>query len=447
MSVFQKKIYRNSNDSSINSKPRILFYTLHYPPGVGGSIFYEEGLRKALLENYHITVITPNRGYAGLKPTNGELNTQSGVWEIRRKYRVLPDFFLPKKWPRRLKKIAEVFLFPFDINLLLFSQRYDHIFVGTPTIAGCLTAFFARLHKIPVTSVFYGEELGPLVFTKKEKKLTINRLRVIFTIQNSTRFLVPSLFTEKMLKQAYRKDLPGPVKMVYPFFDEKHFHNKTSKAEARDILHLDHQKKYLLTVSSRDQRRKGIDKVLQSLPAIAKKNHGLLYLVVGINDYQSLMDIAKANHAEEFVRFIPKVKYSMLPYYYSACDIYLMPTREIEGDVEGFGFVFLEASGCQRVCIGGNSGGVPEAVLHEKTGLIVNSDIEEISSAVIRLFNDVSFADELAKNAYQRSQEEFSKIAAHRKFVQELIFSNSIDPTVRIQEPKHSSIKFTQENT
>ena len=118
MSVFQKKIYRNSNDSSINSKPRILFYTLHYPPGVGGSIFYEEGLRKALLENYHITVITPNRGYAGLKPTNGELNTQSGVWEIRRKYMVLPDFFLPKKWPRRLKKIAEVFFFDVNCNLI-----------------------------------------------------------------------------------------------------------------------------------------------------------------------------------------------------------------------------------------------------------------------------------------------------------------------------------------
>ncbi len=444
MSIFQNLFYRRPSNSS-SAKPRILFYTLHYPPGVGGSIFYEEGLRKALLENYHITVITPNRGYAGLKPTNGELNTQSGVWEIRRKYMVLPDFFLPKKWTRRFKKIVEVLLFPVDINFLLYSQRYDHIFIGTPTIAGCLTAFFARLYKIPVTSVFYGEELGPLVLTKKEKTLTINRLRIIFTIQNSTRFLVPSLFTEKMLRQAYRKNLPGPVKMVYPFIDEKHFHNKTSKAEARNILHLDPQKKYLLTVSSRDQRRKGIDKVLQSLPSITKKNPEVLYLVVGINDYQSLMDIAKANHVEEYVRFIPKVKYSMLPYYYSACDIYIMPTREIDGDVEGFGFVFLEASSCQRVSIGGNSGGVPEAVLHEKTGLIVNSEIEEISSAVIRLFSDVAFADELAKNAYLRSQEEFSKIAAHKKFVQELIFLNSRDPAVRIQEQK-PSVKFTQEN-
>ena len=40
--------------------------------------------------------------------------------------------------------------------------------------------------------------------------------------------------------------------------------------------------------------------------------------------------------------------------------------------VEGFGLVFLEAAACGTPALGGNSGGIPDAVLDEQTGWLVD---------------------------------------------------------------------------
>ncbi|MNL65280.1 GDP-mannose-dependent alpha-(1-6)-phosphatidylinositol monomannoside mannosyltransferase [compost metagenome] len=87
-----------------------------------------------------------------------------------------------------------------------------------------------------------------------------------------------------------------------------------------------------------------------------------------------------------------------------------MPSRYIaaEGDVEGFGIVYMEASSCGKPVIGGNSGGVVEAVLDGETGLIVDpSSAEAIAQAVIRLREDPAMAERLAENGYRRAKEQF----------------------------------------
>lgn len=48
--------------------------------------------------------------------------------------------------------------------------------------------------------------------------------------------------------------------------------------------------------------------------------------------------------------------------YYSACDLFVMPDRQIDADIEGFGIVFLEAGAAAKPVIGGLSGGTAEAI-------------------------------------------------------------------------------------
>ncbi|OLD20126.1 MAG: hypothetical protein AUJ01_04745 [Acidobacteria bacterium 13_1_40CM_3_65_5] len=61
-----------------------------------------------------------------------------------------------------------------------------------------------------------------------------------------------------------------------------------------------------------------------------------------------------------------------LPAFYAACDIFLLPNRVDDGDIEGFGIVFLEAAASGKPVIGGDNGGVPEAVERDVTGLLVD---------------------------------------------------------------------------
>lgn len=58
-------------------------------------------------------------------------------------------------------------------------------------------------------------------------------------------------------------------------------------------------------------------------------------------------------------------------------------------DVEGLGIVFLEASATGVPVIAGESGGAPETVQHNKTGVVVDGNsVGEIARAVTELLTD-----------------------------------------------------------
>ncbi len=83
------------------------------------------------------------------------------------------------------------------------------------------------------------------------------------------------------------------------------------------------------------------------------------------------------------MHFLGEVPDGDLPRYYAACDMFLLPNRIDDGDVEGFGIVFLEAAATGRPAIGGRTGGVPEAVVDEETGLLVSgTDVGELAAAI-----------------------------------------------------------------
>ena len=85
--------------------------------------------------------------------------------------------------------------------------------------------------------------------------------------------------------------------------------------------------------------------------------------------------------------------------YYAASDIFLLPNRVHEGDIEGFGIVFLEAAASGKPVIGGNSGGVPEAVQRDVTGLLVDGSVDEVVKAIRRLATSERSGNDLAWRA------------------------------------------------
>jgi phosphatidylinositol alpha-1,6-mannosyltransferase len=78
------------------------------------------------------------------------------------------------------------------------------------------------------------------------------------------------------------------------------------------------------------------------------------------------------------------------------------------GDIEGFGTVFLEANACGKPVVAGKSGGVSEAVINDRTGLLVDpKDAGQIRSAVLRLLRDEEYARKLGENGLLRVRRDF----------------------------------------
>jgi len=101
--------------------------------------------------------------------------------------------------------------------------------------------------------------------------------------------------------------------------------------------------------------------------------------------------LAKDCGVTEHVTFTRGVPAAELPAHHALADVFAMPcrTRGAGMDVEGLGIVFLEASAAGVPVVAGLSGGAPETVQDNKTGLVVDGrSVDAVADAVTELLSD-----------------------------------------------------------
>ena len=137
----------------------------------------------------------------------------------------------------------------------------------------------------------------------------------------------------------------------------------------------------ILTVArlTSDDRYKGVQHLIEALPAIRAAVPGARLRVVGRGDdlprLQALMNRLGLANAVEFLGFIDDRK---LAAELSSCRLFALPSKK-----EGFGLVFLEAMAFSRPCLGARAGGIPE-VITESTGVLAEyGDVPGIATASI----------------------------------------------------------------
>ena len=139
----------------------------------------------------------------------------------------------------------------------------------------------------------------------------------------------------------------------------------------------------LLTVT-RLYRYKGVDRMLESLPAISRAVPGVKYLVVGEGpDRPRLEELTARLGLQSQVCFLGRLALSEIVELYNLADLFVMLSREEPPDVEGFGLVFLEAAACGLPSVGGRSGGIPDAIEEGKSGWLVDPcNTQEIAATI-----------------------------------------------------------------
>mgnify|MGYP000224005155 FL=1 len=136
-------------------------------------------------------------------------------------------------------------------------------------------------------------------------------------------------------------------------------------------------KRVLLTVG-RLQRRKGQDFLIKSMPALLNEFPDLFYAVVGRGEcYDELISLVDQHELHDNVCVYPDMDDEALIKCYQQCDIFILPNRTIDNDIEGFGMVLVEAQVCGKPVIAGDSGGTRETMNIGKTGHIIDCSSTE----------------------------------------------------------------------
>lgn len=181
------------------------------------------------------------------------------------------------------------------------------------------------------------------------------------------------------------------VTVLPNFIDHDRFHVSGRREELRSRYGWS-DKKVLLTVA-RLEPRKGLDQALRALARL--KQSGDLqsnwrYVLAGKgSELGSLRRLTSELQLEDVVDFLGFVSDEDLAGCYEAADVFLQPNRNLNGDTEGFGVVFLEAAACGLPVIGGVAGGTGDAIDHGRNGLLVDGEsVSEIADAIALLMSD-----------------------------------------------------------
>ncbi len=174
--------------------------------------------------------------------------------------------------------------------------------------------------------------------------------------------------------------------VVYPGVDPEVFRPlNRPRAELRRSFGLP-EEAFLVLFVGRPVARKGLRVLLEALQRLPD---AVQAVVAGPGDFEEAREQARHLGVAHRVRFLGAVSDADLVALYNAVDVFALPGDPRPHDVEGFGIVFLEANACGIPVIGGRWGGVPEAIAHEESGLLVEpGNPEALAEAVLRLYRN-----------------------------------------------------------
>ncbi len=180
---------------------------------------------------------------------------------------------------------------------------------------------------------------------------------------------------------------PQKFLQIAPGIDTQHFAPKIARGDLIEKYRLDGRR--VIVSVGRLVHRKGQDELVKAMPKILEKFPDAILLFVGEGPIkQMLFNSAKQLGVLPKVVFAGRVSHHDLPDYICLGEVFAMPVRSrFSGlEVEGLGIVYLEASACGLPVIVGNSGGAVDAVLDQKTGLLVDgTKSDQIADAICEL--------------------------------------------------------------
>jgi glycosyltransferase involved in cell wall biosynthesis len=160
--------------------------------------------------------------------------------------------------------------------------------------------------------------------------------------------------------------------------------------------------------------RKGYEVMLRALPEILAADPAAHYVIVGGGNSEYEQVLKRLVHSLKLVDRVHFVGAQQSVYPYVALlDLYVHPAL-----MEGFGIAVLEAMAMGKAVVATKTGGVPEIVVEQETGLLVEpNDRRALAQAVVQLLNDPAQRSLFGRAGQARVQSMFTVEAMMKRLV------------------------------
>jgi len=278
-------------------------------------------------------------------------------------------------------------------------------------LSGAVAHQLRQRWHVPIVHMFH--TLGKMkdaVAQRPEEQETARRIAVEADIVRFADVLVAATpAEEEQLVRLYAAD-PARIRVISPGVDTGHF-RPIPMAHAKERIGLCEDRCIILFVG-RIEPLKGIDNLLRAIARVVGRRPELReWLCVPIiggdldrvhedDEMVRLQELREELGIGDIVTFLGARDQDMLPYYYSAAEMVVMPS-----DYESFGMVALEAMACGTPVIASDVGGLAFLVKHGRTGYHVPArDPAALAAKITRLLADEGLRRRIGQRAARWAQ-------------------------------------------
>jgi phosphatidyl-myo-inositol dimannoside synthase len=399
-SIEMKKDSADDNlpSHSENRGLNLLLLTDSFLPHAGGSRVYYYNLYKRLTEQFPDRVTILTKRVPGWKEFDARVGSRS--LRIVRRFRPLPNW----KYHQLPKLIPPLW----GSWRLARTEKIDLIHAGDLFPQGLVAMWQKQMTGLPYLAYCHGEEITQTDLRKYQPAVRNSIYANADGVIAANEFARTNLLRIGIAEEKIFKVLPG--------VDQEQFF-PSGPRPGLVAKHGLEGKKVILSVG-RLVARKGHAGVLRALANIRDQAPPFHYLIAGDGpEKQAILSLAAQLGLSQQVTLAGKVEGDQLADYYNLCDVFALVNRVVDGDLEGFGMVFVEANATGKPVLGGRSGGTAEAVLHGQTGFLVNPESpEDIAHHLLILLQSNELRRRMGAAGLERVRTEFNWNTRARAF-------------------------------
>ncbi|PKG81317.1 glycosyltransferase family 4 protein [Colwellia sp. 75C3] len=279
-----------------------------------------------------------------------------------------------------------------NIRKLIKQHDVTTIHCGRCIPEGFIGYLFKKTFNIPYICFIHGEDVEAAA-TSRELSWIVRKV-----LSNASTLICNSQNTANLIRNNWDAN-PDITEILNPGCDTDRFIPAEQNDDIKESLGWK-GKRVVLTVG-RLQKRKGQDMLIRALPEIKKSIPDVLYAIIGGgSEKQELEVLTQKLGLEDNVLFMSEISDEEMIQAYQQCDVFALPNRTYQQDIEGFGMVLVEAQACEKPVIAGDSGGTAETMVIGKTGFIIDcTQPEPIALKLTELLQNPEKCEEIGAKA------------------------------------------------
>ena len=377
---------------------RIGIFTETYIPYISGLVTSEVMLKKALEKQGHeVYVVTAN--------------LESFKYEYNEKEKVLKIPGIPTGiYDSRLSSI-----YPVRAVNKIKSWKLDVIHSQTEFAIGTFARLFAKQYNIPLVHTYhtmYEDYIHYITkgFFKKSSKKLLEYFTKFYCDTTATELIVPTNKTYKLFKEKYRfkrniNIIPTGIE-VERFFKENINQNEINALKKKLKIT---KKDFVILFVGRLAEEKNVEFLIEAQKDIKNKYKNIKLIIVGDGpDKEKYEDYAKKLKLEENVKFLGKVAWKDMPYYYQIADIFATASKT---ETQGLTIIEAMASNVVPVCMRDEA--FQSMITEELDGLFFETK-EEYKKQIFRLYENKDELKRFDKQARIQAETYSSKYYGER---------------------------------